>query len=116
MPKFLADENFDGHVLREITRLLASFDVVRVQDVRLQGAKDEVILEWAAENDLVVLTHDVRTMTRHGRDRLAQGLLFPGMVVVKRTSAIGRIVKELEVLIACTNEDEWGNYIWFIPF
>ena len=115
MPKFLADENFDGHVLREIRRLLLDLEVTRVQDVQLDGAKDEFILEWAALRDYILLTHDARTMTRHGRERIARGLKFPGMVVIKRTASIGRIVKELEILISCTRDDEWADYIWFVP-
>jgi hypothetical protein len=83
--------------------------------VRLQSTKDELILEWAASQGYVLLTHDAKTMTRHGRERIARGLLFPGMVVIKRQSAVGRMVKELELLIACTREDEWENTIWFVP-
>jgi hypothetical protein len=115
MLKFLADENFDGYVLHGIRRLLSNLEITRVQDVQLQGAKDELILEWAASQGYVLLTHDARTMTRHGRLRIAQGKLFPGMVVIKRTTSIGRIVRELELLIVCTREDEWSDYIWFVP-
>jgi hypothetical protein len=115
MPKFLADENFDGYVLRELTRLLSDLEVIRVQDIQLQGVKDELVLEWAALHGYVLLTHDVRTMIRHGRERIAKGLLFPGMVVIKRKSPIGRIVRELEILIACTRQDEWEDHFWFVP-
>jgi hypothetical protein len=116
MPRFLADENFDGYVLREIERLLSHVEVARVQDVQLQGAKDELILQWAALHGYVLLTHDARTMPRHAGERIVQGLLFPGMVVVKRRSAIGLLIKELEILIECTQEEEWENRIWFVPF
>jgi hypothetical protein len=115
MPKFLADENFDERVLRELKRRLSDMEVVRVQDVQLQGVKDELILEWAASQRYVLLTHDAKTMTRHGRERIAKGLLFPGMVVIKRKSPIGRIVRELEILIACTRQDEWEDRFWFVP-
>ena len=54
MPKFLADENFDGRVLRELQRRLSNLEVVRVQDVELHGVKDELILEWAASQELGV--------------------------------------------------------------
>jgi hypothetical protein len=116
MPRFLTDENFDGHVLLGIRRLLATVEIVRVQDVQLQGAKDELILEWAATRDYVLLTHDANTMTRHGRERVVAGMRFPGMVVIKRMTGIGRIVRELEIVIACTRDDEWENNIWFLPF
>ncbi len=116
MPKFLADENFDGRVLRELTRRLSSMEVTRVQDVQLQGIKDELILEWAALNGYILLTHDAKTMTRFAYERIAQDLLMPGIVVIKRTSSVGQIVRELEILITCTMYDEWENHIWFVPF
>jgi hypothetical protein len=115
MPKFLADEHFDGKVFREITRLIPNLAIVRVQDVQLLGAKDEFILEWAASHGYVLLTHDAKTMTRHGRERMARNSGFPRMVVVRRQTSIGRMIRELEILMECTREDEWENTIWFVP-
>lgn len=116
MPRFLADENFDGHAFREIKRLFSHLEIARIQDVQLQGAKDEDILEWTASHGYILFTHDAKTMTRHGRERISKGLLFPGMVVVRRQSSIGQMVRELEILIECTREDEWEDNIWFVPF
>ena len=116
MPKFLADENFDGNAFREIKRLFITLEFIRVQDLQLQGAEDELILEWAAVRGYVLLTHDVSTMTIYAYDRMSQELPFPGMVVVRRHSSIGRMVRELEIRIACTREDEWENRIEFVPF
>ena len=67
--RFLADEDFDGRVLVAFGDLAKEYeleiDVVRVQDVGLIGADDPSILEWAAANRRVVLTHDRRTNTEH---------------------------------------------------
>jgi len=52
--RFLADENFNGRILRGLLRRAPSLDVVRVQDLeKLPGADDPVLLEWAAEQGLV---------------------------------------------------------------
>jgi hypothetical protein len=115
MPKLLADENFSGRVLREIRRRFPNLEVVRVQDMELHSVRGELILEWAAVNKFVVLTHDVNTMTRYANERIAQGLLMPGLIIVKRISSVGLMVTDLELLIACTDEHEWGNHIWFVP-
>lgn len=115
MPKLLADENFSGRVLREIRRRFPHLEIARVQDENLQGDSDEHILEWAAGNGFVVLTHDVNTMTRHAGERIAQELMMPGLVVVKRVSSVGAMVRDLELLLACTSDKEWENWIWFVP-
>lgn len=61
--RFLADENFNNQIIRGILRQNPEIDIVRVQDVGLSEADDPTVLEWAARQGRVVLTHDVTTMT-----------------------------------------------------
>ena len=51
-------------------------------DVGLLGKSDPMVLEWAAREMRVLLTHDVRTMRYHAYARLAAGLSMPGVFVV----------------------------------
>jgi len=57
--RLLSDENFNGAILRGLIRRLPKLDVVRVQDVGLRQTDDATILEWAANEDRILLTHDV---------------------------------------------------------
>jgi hypothetical protein len=59
--RFLVDEDFDNDILRGVLRKLPALDIVRVQDVGLGGQKDPVVLAWAADEDRLLLTHDVST-------------------------------------------------------
>ena len=43
-------------------------DIVRIQDVGLSGADDPTVLEWTAEEGRVLLTHDVKTITKYAYD------------------------------------------------
>lgn len=53
--KWLADENFDNDILRDILRRVAGFDVVRAQDVaEISGLDDPAVLAWATATDRVV--------------------------------------------------------------
>lgn len=54
---FLADENFNGAVVRGLLRQVPSVDIVRVQDVGLSSAEDPAVLDWAAREGRVLLTH-----------------------------------------------------------
>jgi len=45
--------------------------------VGLSGAKDVPLLEWAAHENRVLLTHDVRTITRHAFAWVEAGLRMP---------------------------------------
>ena len=65
MLRLTADENFNNDIIRGLRRRNPTIDLVRVQDAGLSGAADAAVLEWAAAENRVLLTHDVSTMTRY---------------------------------------------------
>ncbi|MHC5777646.1 DUF5615 family PIN-like protein [Nostoc sp.] len=87
MLRFLADENLNNQIVRGVLRRNSNIDIVRVQDVGLTEIDDATVLEWAAQNGRVVLTHDVATMTNFAYKRLQASLQCLGysrLVVVFR--------------------------------
>ena len=56
MLPLLADENFNGDIVRGLLLRQPGLDIIRVQDIGLAGADDPDILSWAAENNYIVLT------------------------------------------------------------
>jgi hypothetical protein len=113
--RFVADENFSGHVTEGVRRRWPSTDIVRVQDVGLSGASDEAILEWAAQQQRLVLTHDVSTMTAHAYARVRNGRPMPGVIEVPRRVGTSRAIEELLLIIQCSLEREWENQVIFVP-
>ena len=93
--RLLTDENFNGAILRGLIRRIPELDVVRVQDVGLRYADDPTILDWAASEARILLTHDVATITLYAYERVNQGLPMPGVVEVMATAAIGRVIDDL---------------------
>lgn len=55
MIRFLADENFNGKIVRGIHRKNPAADIVRVQDTEIYQADDPAVLAWAAEKRRIVL-------------------------------------------------------------
>ena len=70
MLRLLTDENFNNQTIRGILRRRPEIDIIRVQDVGLSTTDDRIILEWAAQQGRVLLTHDVETMTRYAYERV----------------------------------------------
>ncbi|NET61126.1 MAG: hypothetical protein F6K47_34870 [Symploca sp. SIO2E6] len=68
--RLLADENFNGSILRGLIRRLPDLDVVRIQDVGLIHAEDPTILAWAANEGRILLTHDVATVITYAYERI----------------------------------------------
>ncbi|MEX0716299.1 MAG: DUF5615 family PIN-like protein [Planctomycetaceae bacterium] len=83
MLRLLADENFNGDIVRGLLLRQPNLDIVRVQDVDLAGSDDPEILAWAAENDRIVLTHDRATMSDHAHERVAAGEGMAGVFILK---------------------------------
>jgi hypothetical protein len=115
MLQFLADENFNNQIVRGILRRNPDVDIVRVQDVGLSEADDPTVLEWAAQQGRVVLTHDVATMTNFAYERVQAGLSMPGVFEVSRRVPVGLAIEEILLLAECSLEGEWEGQVRFLP-
>jgi len=73
------------------------------------------VLQWAASNDRVLLTHDVRTMTRFAFDRVAAGLAMPGVFEVRRGSAMAEVIDDIILIATCSEEGEWEGQVRYLP-
>jgi predicted nuclease of predicted toxin-antitoxin system len=115
MLRLLADENFNRDIVRGLVNRQAEMDIVRVQDVGLASAEDPAILEWAAENDRIVLTHDRATMKDYAGERLRAGEEMPGMLLFDPNFPVGAAIDELVMVCECCQQDEWNDRIVFLP-
>jgi predicted nuclease of predicted toxin-antitoxin system len=82
MLRLLADENFNGDIVRALLLRQPDLDIVRVQDIGLAGVGDPDILAWAATNDRIILTHDRATLPDCAFERLASGESMPGVFIL----------------------------------
>lgn len=115
MLRLASDEDFDGDIVRGLSRRLPGLDLVRVQDAGLSGALDPDVLEWAAGEHRVLLTHDCDTLIGHAWDRVRAGLPMWGVVAVPQGVATHLALEALELLAVASLDDEWLNQVLFIP-
>lgn len=115
MLRFATDEDFNNRILRGLLRRNPGLDIVRVQDAGLLGRGDDEVLEWAAAEGRVLLTHDVATMKRHVDERIAAGLPMPGVFELGQDMPIGQAIQDILLLSECSLEHEWEGQIRFLP-
>lgn len=116
MLHLLADENFNGRILRALQRLIPDLDVVRVQDTRLSGSDDRTLLAWAAEQNRILLTHDVATLVGYAFERVGRDQAMPGVIAVRTdNSSIGRVIEDLELILLASEPEELNGRILFVP-
>lgn len=104
--RLAADHNFNEGILPALAARVTGLDLVRLRDVGKARTPDPDVLAWAAEQDRVLLTHDVDTMPGHAYDRVRAGYHLAGVVVVPQRMPIGPAVADLELLLACSRPDE----------
>ena len=115
MQRLATDEDFNNRILRGVLRRSPILDIVRAQDAGLYGQGDDKVLEWAASEGRVLLTHDVTTMNLFVDERLAAGLPMPGVFELAQDVPIGLAIEEIFILAECSLEGEWEGQIQFLP-
>jgi len=115
MLPLLADEDFDNRVVRGALRQEPALDILRAQDVGLDGRDDAIVLEYAAAKGRAVLTRDVRTMTVAAWDRVAAELPMPGVFAVPASLSLVEAISAVVLLAVCSHEGEWEGQVRFLP-
>lgn len=115
MLRLATDEDFNNRILRGLLRRKPDLDIVRIQDAGLLGKGDAEVLDWAAAEGRVLLTHDVTTMNQHVDDRIAAGLPMPGVFEVSQEMPIGLAIEEILFVAEYSLADEWEGQIRFLP-
>ncbi len=115
MLRLLSDENFHGDIVRGLSLRAPNLDLQRVQDVGLRQLEDPEILEWAAQNDRILLTHDRATIPDFAYDRVLKEQPMPGAFIVNNQMAIRQAIDEILLLVDCTQQSEWSNIILYLP-
>ena len=111
----LADENFNNDVVRGLLRRKPHLDIVRVQDVGLSGVDDPTLLEWAAQANRVLLTHDVSTITRYAYERVQAQQRMPGVFEVSRSVPVRVAIGDILLLVETSLEGEWEGQVLYLP-
>lgn len=115
MAKFLADEDFNNRIVRGIRRHSPGIDIVRVHEIGLLRKPDPDVLDRAAAENRIVLTHDAATMIGFGYERIRRQQDFPGMIVVSQHAAIGRVIDDI-AKIACNETNSLIDQVIYLPF
>ena len=109
MLRFAVDEDFDNRIVRGLLRLLPTLDIVRVQDAGLLGKRDSEVLEWAAGENRVLLTHDASTMTKHAYARVESNR------PIGQEIPIGEAITDLLLIATCSVDGEYNGQVRYLP-
>lgn len=114
--RFLFDENFNHRIVHGLQLRLPDLDFVIAQEMELKGAEDTELLEWAASQNRIVVTHDVETLLKFAYERIVDGHSMPGVIAVSQNVHIGQAIDDLVTAIECSESSEIENSVLHLPF
>jgi hypothetical protein len=114
-PRFLADHDLNEHIVTGVPRQEPEIEFLRVRDLGMSTRPDSEILEYAANEGLLVVSHDVNTMPATAFARLSAGGSFTGLFMVPQLSPIAPIIDGLVMVWAASDLEEWKDLVIFLP-
>ena len=106
--RLLIDEDFNNDLMRGLLARAPKHDFVRAQDA-IQGFPDDDVLQWANENQRLLLTHDTNSMPEHCQDRWVNGLSIAGIIYVEQIISIGPAIERILFLLNDTAQGDWND-------
>lgn len=116
MLRLLIDHNLDQNILRGLIRRIPQLDAVTAFEIGMSEATDPQLLVWAAQEGRIIVTHDRRTMPAHAADLMSKGKQIAGLFIVVRSLPLHQVIGDLDLMITCSENDEWVNIIRYLPF
>jgi hypothetical protein len=116
MIKILADQNFNADILRGLKDRISKLDCLATYEIGFQKYTDDKLLDWAAEENRIILTHDAKTFPIFAAEKMAKGEKMCGVIIVPTKMPIGQAIDDLELIILGRFENEWENTITRLPF
>jgi hypothetical protein len=114
-PRFLADHDLNEHIVVGVIRREPLVDFIRVRDVGYGARPDAEVLAFAAAEGFIVVSHDVNTMPAAAWNRLDDGEEFGGLLMVRQTEPVGKVIENLLLIWSATDAEEWQGLVEFLP-
>jgi hypothetical protein len=73
------------------------------------------VLKWAADNQRLVVTHDVSTMSWHAHQRIERGESMPGVIETPERLAVRQALVDLTLLAVASLQAEWEGQVLYLP-
>ena len=113
--RFQADADPKYAIVKAVRRRESSIDFASAVESGLQGFSDPEVLERAALEGRILVTHDRRTMLAHFRARLEAGKSSPGLWVVSQGVLLGPVVSAIVLAWSASDASEWRDQVHYLP-
>ena len=78
------------------------------------GKDDLTVLQIAAEQNRILVSHDLRSMPQHFRHFLSRQT-SPGVILIPQKLPLSTAIEQLVLIWLASEAEEWVNQIRFLP-
>lgn len=111
---YQADNDLNKAIVRAVVRREPKVDFRSAQAARLDSISDSEVLQLAARESRILVSHDFRTMPDHFR-AFIEKQRSPGVFLIPQDLPIGRAIDTLLLVWDVTEAEEWENRLCLIP-
>lgn len=112
--RFQADYDFNKKIVRALRHRYPSIDFQSAHEAGLEGLPDELVLEIAAREERILVSHDVSTMPVHFASFISNQD-SPGIILIPQELPIRIAIEELALIWGASEAEEYANLLTWIP-
>jgi predicted nuclease of predicted toxin-antitoxin system len=112
--KFLADEDLRRAIVLGLRRREPSVSFLHAFQVGAAGKDDPAVLQIAANEGRMLVSHDVQTMPRYFGEFIA-GQSSPGLILIPQRLKLTTAIEGLLIIWLASEAEEWVNRICYLP-
>ncbi len=112
--KFQADADLNEDIVTGVLRQIPEIDFQTAKEAVLTGVPDENVLEIAALENRILVTHDRKTMPKHFAEFI-QKQNCPRVLIISQKLEIKTAIDQLILVWAASEAEEYINMIRELP-
>lgn len=113
--RFLADADLNEAIVSGVLRREPSLDFVTAHTSGLRHKSDPEVLALAAEQQRILVSHDVGTMPAQFFRFTNAGKHSRGVFLVSQSLDVGTAIEELLLIWLASEAVEWENRLVWLP-
>jgi uncharacterized protein DUF5615 len=114
-PCYLTDEDLRHSIVLATRRLEPSLQFPTVVEAGIAGRSDDQVLDFAFHNRLIVISHDVNTMSAAAERRLRRKEGMTGLFLVPQSRQNFAVAESLVLIWSASRAEEWYGRIVYLP-
>jgi hypothetical protein len=113
--RFLADADLNQALVEGIRLREPALDFLSAVEARLEGMSDHAVLDLAADQGRILVSHDASTMPVHFVRFLNEGKRSPGVFLVPQDAVIRDVIDAIILVWSASSPADWATQIHHLP-